>query len=229
MMSVARLGDKYITEQEPWKLKKTDPVRGGTVISICLQIYATLSVITEPFMPTIAAKLSESLGNPDLNWRSLSDEILIPTGTPVSKTGIFFKKLDDSFVDTERAKLAAAQEDSQEQKIPEQKEDTAFDEFQKMDIRVCTILSAEKMKKAKKLLKLEVDTGLDKRTVVSGVAEYYKPEELVGKQALILLNLPPRKIRGVESQGMLLFAEDEKGALHLVNPEGDIRNGSAVN
>ena len=229
MMSIARLGDKYITEQEPWKLKKTDPERGATVISICLQIYATLSVVAEPFMPTVARKLSDSLGGLELKWTHLNGEMLVPEGTPVSRTEILFKKLEDSFVDTEKARLEAAQAAAEDKSPPPAKDFTSFDDFQKMDIRVCTILSAEKVKKAKKLLMLKVDTGLDTRTVVSGVAEYYAPEELVGKQALILLNLPPRKIRGVESQGMLLFAENQEGQLKLVSPQEVVDNGSSVN
>ena len=229
MMNIARLGNKYMTEEEPWKLRKTDPERTATILSLCLHVSAALAISCEPFMPTVSGKLYQSLGLTDEKWTDLSTENLVPEGTTVSKTEILFKKLDASFVEAQREKLAAAQASLEPKSAPEQKEDTSFDDFQKMDIRVCTILTAEKVKKAKKLLKLEVDTGLDKRTVVSGVAEHYQPEDLVGKQALILLNLPPRKIRGVESQGMLLFAEDREGGLHLVNPEDNLDNGSPVN
>jgi methionyl-tRNA synthetase len=228
MMGIARAGNKYLTEQEPWKLQKSDPERVKTIISLCLHVYAAMAVVCEPFMPTVAGTLNDSLSIELPNWTGVKVDTLVPAGTQITVTDPLFPKLDASFIDNERAKLEASQSNQEAKKPMEAKDFTSFDEFQKMDIRVCTILTAEKVKKANKLLQFTVDTGLDTRTIVSGVAEHYEPEELVGKQALILLNLPPRKIRGVESQGMLLFAEDPEGKLCLVNPDAKWDNGSTV-
>ena len=228
MINLARLGNKYLAETEPWKLIKTDRQRVGTILNICLQLSASLSIVSKPFLPEKASKLSDWLGLAETNWLHVGDSDLIKTGSTVQKPELLFEKVEDDTVTAQIEKLEK-KANATSYKAKPAKPDTSFDDFQKMDIRVCTILKAEKVKKADKLLKLIVDVGFEQRTVVSGVAKYYLPEELVGKQALILLNLPPRKLRGIESQGMLLFAEGEEGKLALINPDGEaLPNGAQV-
>lgn len=227
-MNLARIGNKYLADTEPWKLVK-DPenaARVATIMNIALQITANLSIALQPFLPGTAKKLSDFMNFSTNDWNSLGQMDLVPTGHQTEKPTILFPKIEDEMVALEVEKLEATKEI--ESTFNPQKEETSFDEFTKMDIRLGTILSAEKVEKADKLLKLVVDTGLDKRTIVSGIAKHYSPEEVVGKTVSVLMNLAPRSIRGVESQGMILMAEDENGDLSFVVPEKDFKPGGEI-
>ena len=225
-MNLARLGNKYLAETEPWKLVKTDPKRVETIMNIALQITANLSIVLQPFLPETAQKLSQFLNFEANSWENAGKSDLLAAGSKTEQPEILFAKIEDSVVETEVAKLNANQ--PVETTFEAQKAETSFDDFMKMDIRLGTILEAEKVEKADKLLKLLVDTGLDKRTVVSGIAEHYSPEEVVGKTVQILMNLAPRKIRGIESQGMILMAENEEGKLSFMVPEKEFGAGGGV-
>lgn len=227
-MNLARIGNKYLADTEPWKLVK-DPEnaeRVATIMNIALQITANLSIALQPFLPGTAKKLSDFMNFSSSDWNSLGKMDLVPTGHQTEKPTILFPKIEDEMVALEVEKLEATKET--ESTFNPQKEETSFDDFTKMDIRLGTILSAEKVEKADKLLKLVVDTGLDKRTIVSGIAKHYSPEEVVGKTVSVLMNLAPRNIRGVESQGMILMAEDENGDLSFVVPEKDFKAGGEI-
>lgn len=223
-MNVARIGNKFLAETEPWKLIKTDENRVKTIMNLALQITANLSIVLQPFLPETAEKLSQFLHFKTKNWSDAGHMELLPSGHLTEKPSILFPKIEDELVEIEVAKL----KQPMAQQWEAQKEPVEFDDFAKMDIRLGTILSAEKVEKADKLLKLVVDTGLDQRTVVSGIAEHYKPEEIVGKTVQILLNLAPRKIRGIESQGMILMAENENGELSFMIPEKGFEKGGGV-
>lgn len=225
-MNLARLGNKYLADTEPWKLIKTDEKRVETIMNIALQITANLSIVLQPFLPNTAEKLSEFLDFKTTEWDNAGSSELILKGHKTEKPTILFQKIEDDLVAKEVAKL----EESKVVDIShdEQKEEVSFEDFTKMDIRTGEILEAEKVKKANKLLKLVVDTGLDRRTIVSGIAEHYSPEDIIGKKVSVLMNLAPRKIRGIESQGMILMAENEKGELSFVVPEKDFISGSGI-
>ncbi len=225
-MNLARLGNKYLADTEPWKLIKTDEKRVETIMNIALQITANLSIVLQPFLPDTAKKIAQFLSFVSKNWEDAGHTELIPAGHKTNKPSILFQKIEDEMVEKELQKL----ENSKvvESTFEPQKETVEFDDFMKMDIRTGIILEAEKVKKAKKLLQLIVDTGLDKRTIVSGIAEHYSPEEIIGKKVSVLMNLAPRKIRGVESQGMILMAENEKGELSFVVPEKEFSAGCEV-
>ena len=228
-MKLARLGNEYLAETEPWKMVK-DPAnteRVATIMNIALQITANLSIVLQPFLPATATKLSEFLDFQTSDWSQAGNSSLISEGHMTNKPSILFPKIEDEMVELEIAKLEATK--TMETTFEPQKDETSFDEFTKMDIRLGTILEAEKVKKADKLLKLLVDTGLDKRTIISGIAKHYSPEELIGKQVTVLMNLPPRTIRGVESQGMILLAENENGELSFVASEKEFGAGSGIN
>ncbi len=225
-MNLARLGNKYLADQEPWKLIKTDPERVKTVMNIALQITANLSIVLQPFLPATAKKLSGFLNFNSADWNSAGISDLLPAGSMTNAPEILFQKIEDTLVEDEVSKLKNA--NTVESNFDPQKEAIAFDDFVKMDIRLGTILEAEKVEKADKLLKLTVDTGIDKRTIVSGIAEHYSPEEIVGRTVQVLLNLEPRKIRGIESQGMVLMAEDEEGKLSFMVPEKGFGAGGGV-
>lgn len=236
MMKIARLGDKYLSDREPWHLVKTDKAVAGHVLNIGLNIAAVLAAASAPFMPETSSKIFTMLGISPLQWTDLEGFAFVQAGQELENIPHLFKKIDPKMVESEIEKLhaSAAQNDTEQgaavlPEVPEFKAETSFDDFQKMDIRVGTILEAGRVPKADRLLQFKVDTGRDQRTIVSGVAEFFTPEDLVGKQVLVLANLKPRKIRGVVSQGMILFAEDAAGTLHLVNPEYLIQNGSSVN
>lgn len=225
-MNLARLGNKYLADTEPWKLVKTDSIRVETIMNIALQITANLSIVLQPFLPGTAIKLGEFLDFSASDWSKGGKMGHLPEGHLTNKPSILFPKIEDDYVETQIAKLEASK--TVEITFDPQKEETNFDDFMKMDIRVGTILEAEKVKKADKLLKLLVDTGLDKRTIVSGIAKHYSPEEVIGKKVTVLMNLAPRKIRGVESQGMILMAENSEGELSFVSPEKDSEAGSEI-
>jgi methionyl-tRNA synthetase len=230
VMNLARLGNKYLAENEPWKLVKTDPKRVETIMHVALQITANLSLLLEPFLPSTAKKLRTCL-NIDLPaWSETGKANVLNSGDLVQTPEILFPKIEDSLVEAEIAFLKLSQQNSvvEEKAVAPQKPNVSFDDFSKLDIRLGTILEAEKVPKADKLLKLIVDTGIDIRTIVSGIAEHYSPEEIIGKTVSVLLNLEPRKIRGVESQGMILMAENEKGELSFMFPEKNFTAGGEI-
>ena len=234
-MNLARLGNKYLADQEPWKLIKTDPVRVETIMNIALQITANLSIVLQPFLPGTASKLSDFLNFSTTDWNEAGHSSLIKAGHSTNTPTILFPKIEDEMVEQEVAKLLATKEqNNQESKVNEkvsfdpQKTTATFDDFQKMDIRLGTILEAEKVKKADKLLKLLVDTGIDKRVIVSGIAEHYSPEEIIGKTVTVLMNLAPRTIKGIESQGMILMAENANGELSFMSPEKAFEAGCGI-
>ena len=229
-MDLARLGNKYLADEEPWKVIKTNPERVKTVMNICLQITANLTIILEPFLPFSMEKLRGFINLEKLDWSKLGRTDLLPTGHMTNKPELLFEKIEDSTIEIQVQKLLDTKKanEAAEVKATPAKENCTFDEFMKMDIRTGTILEAEKVAKTKKLMKLLVDTGIDQRTVVSGIAEYYKPEEIIGKQVSILVNLEPRKLKGIMSQGMILMAEDADGSLKFVSPETAVNNGSEV-
>ncbi len=225
-MNLARIGNKYLAEQEPWKLIKTDPERVATIMNIALQITANLSIVLQPFLPQTASKLENILAYKSNIWEDAGKINLLAPGHTINNPEILFQKIEDEFVEAEIEKLKKSQ--ASNLKFEPQKMEISFDDFTKIDIRLGTILSAEKVEKADKLLKLLVDTGVDQRTIVSGIAEHYQPEEIVGKTVQVLLNLAPRKIRGIESQGMILMAEDGEGKLSFMVPEKPFEAGGGI-
>ena len=226
MMRIARIGNKYLADNEPWKLVKTDANRVEAIMSVSLEITRQLSIACMPFLPKTAKKLQGFLNINCDKWNDLKDASELTVGSQINKAEILFKKIEDEFVELEVQKLK--EKSQQTSKFPPMKELIDFETFQKMDLRMGKILSAEKVKKADKLLQLSVDTGIDTRTVVSGIAQHYAPEDVVGKTVLILLNLAPRKIRGVESQGMILMAENEEGELSFLETEKEFLQGQSV-
>ncbi len=232
LMNLARLGNKYLADNEPWNLYKTDPKRVQTIMNLSLQICANLAVVMEPFLPFTSKKLSGMLNlNVGLKWNDATRTDLLLTGHQINTAALLFDKIEDASIDAQVQKLADSKKmnETQNKTIEPAKAETSFDDFSKMDIRVGTILEAERVPKTEKLLKLLIDTGIDKRTVVSGIAEYYKPEEIIGQRVSILVNLAPRKIKGIESQGMILMAENTAGELSFVAPTKDTMNdGGAI-
>ncbi len=231
-MNVARIGNKYLADTEAWKVIKSDPKRVETILNIALQITANITIVIEPFMPFSAQKIVDMLGVSRFDWERLGSMDLISAGHKIGEPTLLFEKIEDSVVEAQLEKLAKCKEEilaaEASQNVEPQKEEITFDDFTKMDIRVSTILEAEKVAKTKKLLKLTVDTGIDTRTIVSGIAEHYTPEELVGKQVLVLVNLAPRALKGIESKGMILMAEDVNGKLRLLHPNEATVNGAMV-
>ena len=238
LMNMARLGNKYLADEEPWKLIKTDPERVKTVMYIALQIATALAVASEPFLPFTSEKLKRMLQLGSITWENLKTNAteLLKTGHRIGVAELLFEKIEDAAIEKqlqrlENTKLANKQEAqaNAETEVAPQKELISYDDFAKMDIRIGTILEAEKMPKADKLLILKVDTGIDKRTIVSGIAQSFAPEEIIGKKVTVLVNLAPRKLRGVESQGMILMVENSEGKYTFINPDVDgITNGTEV-
>ena len=229
-MNFARIGNKYLADSEPWKLIKTDTERVKTILNIALQITANIAIAIEPFMPFSAAKILNMLAVEKFGWEQLGAMNLIEAGHTIGEPTLLFEKIEDEVIQKQLDKLEAtkAANAAAEVKAEPQKEECTYDDFQKMDIRVSTILEAEKVAKTKKLLKLTVDTGIDKRTIVSGIAEHFTPEELIGKQVLVLVNLQPRELKGIMSKGMILMAEDATGKLRLLQPSEAVAAGSMV-
>lgn len=234
LMDLARLGNKYLAETEPWKLAKTDMPRVGTILNIALQISANLSVVVEPFLPFTAEKLRAMLAQAPGNWAQAGDSQLLSVGHALGSATLLFEKIEDAVIEAQIKKLNDTKKymDAGATNTPSPvqaaKAEISFDDFQKMDMRVGTVLQAQRVEKSKKLLKLQVDTGIDTRTVMSGIAEHFSPEEITGKQVTILVNLAPRKIMGVESQGMILMAADVDGKLRLLQPNEKVGAGAAV-
>ena len=229
-MNFARIGNKYLADSEPWKLIKTDAERVKTILNIALQITANIAVAIEPFMPFSAAKILNMLACEKFGWERLGAMDLLAEGHQIGEPTLLFEKIEDDVIQKQLDRLAEIKKQNMaaEVKAEPQKAECTFDDFQKMDIRVSTILEVEKLPKTKKLLKLTIDTGIDKRTIVSGIAEHFTPEELIGQQVLVLVNLAPRDFKGITSQGMILMAEDATGALRLVQPNEKTNNGAMV-
>ena len=238
LMNIARLGNKYLADEEPWKLIKTDAERVKTVMYVALQVATALAITSEPFLPFTSEKLKNILQLGTTAWEQVKQNptALLPTGHKIGVATLLFEKIEDAAIakqlerleNTKQANRQEAQA-AAEVTVAPQKELISYDDFAKMDIRIGTILSAEKMPKADKLLILKVDTGIDQRTIVSGIAQSFNPEEIIGKQVTVLANLAPRKLRGVESQGMILMVENTEGKYRFIAPDGEeIANGAEV-
>lgn len=230
LMNLARLGNKYLTENEPWKTIKTDPERTATVLNISLQICANLAILSEPFLPFTAEKLRGMLNQDKAFWYEAGNSELLEEGKQINPAQLLFEQIDDKQIEAQLEKLQQTKKANElaSTTVEPQKANIEYDDFAKMDIRVGTILAVEKVAKTKKLLKLTIDTGIDQRTIVSGIAEYYSPEEIIGKQVSVLVNLAPKALKGIESQGMILMAENLDGSLSFISPEKPIRNGGTI-
>lgn len=229
-MNLARIGNKYLADSEPWKLQKTDPERVKTILNISLQLAANLAIAFEPFLPFSSKKLRGMLNMPDFNWDDLGSTSLIKEGHQLEKPELLFEKIEDEAIEAQVAKLHAIKKanEAREVKPEPQKAFCDFENFEKLDIRVGTVEECVKVEKSDKLLKLTVNDGNGKRTIVSGIAKHYSPEEMKGKQVCFIANLPPRKLRGIESQGMILCSENTDGTLGFVTVDRKAENGSCV-
>lgn len=223
-MNLARAGNKYLADEEPWKLAKTDPERVKTIMNVALQIAGACSVILDPFIPNSCGKLRSALGISQANWADIRSDV-VQAGSTIEKLGILFTKIEQEVIDEQIAKLGP---DKEESNVTPAKDNIQFEDFQSLDLRVAKILEAERVPKTDKLMKLTVDTGIDTRTVISGIAEHYAPEDIIGQNVVMVVNLAPKKIRGVESQGMVLMAENEAGELAFVAPSKDLSPGDIV-
>ncbi len=234
LMNLARLGNKYLADEEPWKVIKEDAARVQTQMYVALQIAAALAVLSEPFLPFTAAKLKNMLAVSEgsLSWNDITlKENLLVAGSKIGQAELLFAKIEDEEIQKQVERLEATKtaNKAENKKAEPQKELITYEDFSKMDMRTGTILEAEKMPKANKLLVLKVDTGIDVRTIVSGIAESFTPEEVVGKRVTVLVNLAPRNLRGVESQGMILMTQNAEGKLVFVNPDTDgVGNGEVI-
>ncbi|MCP9749140.1 methionine--tRNA ligase [Lacihabitans sp. CS3-21] len=237
MMEIARLGNKYLAETEPWKAIKEDPERVKTIMNIAMQITATLAIVAEPFLPFTSQKLYDqlklsgwNLNGPKHEWIDAGNADLVPVGLEIGSGALLFEKIEDETIDKQVQKLLDAKRmnELEGKTVAPLKENIQFDDFAKLDIRIGTILEAEAVKKSKKLLKFLIDDGLEKRTILSGIAEHFSPEEMVGRQVTFIANLAPRMMMGIESQGMILMAEDKDGSLALLQPHKEVWNGAGV-
>ncbi|MDP1815965.1 MAG: methionine--tRNA ligase [Leadbetterella sp.] len=237
MMEIARLGNKYLAETEPWKAIKEDPERVKTIMNIAMQITATLAIVAEPFLPFTSQKLYDqlklsgwNLNGPKHEWIDAGNADLVPVGLEIGSGALLFEKIEDETIDKQVQKLLDAKRmnELEGKTVAPLKENIQFDDFAKLDIRIGTILEAEAVKKSKKLLKFLIDDGIEKRTILSGIAEHFSPEEMVGRQVTFIANLAPRMMMGIESQGMILMAEDKDGSLALLQPHKEVWNGAGV-
>ena len=230
VMDMARLGNKYLADTEPWKVIKTDVERTGTILNIGLQIAASLAIVCEPFLPFTAAKLSKGLNLSDLSWKDAGASDLLATGSPIEALGLLFEKIEDATVQAQIQKLQDAKKQNElaGKEVTAIKAVTQFDDFAKMDIRIGTIVAAEKVAKSKKLLKLTINDGIQERTILSGIAEHFSAEDVVGKQVTFLANLAPRPMMGMVSEGMVLMAEDKDGSLAFIQPSKQVWSGATV-
>ena len=228
-MNLARLGNKYLADTEPWKVIKTDEGRVKTILNICLQISANLSTLMEPFMPFSSQKLREFMNIDVIDWAKMGDGVIL-AGHELGEAGLLFEKIEDATIQAQIDKLLATKKANEmaSVKAAPAKENIQYEDFMKMDIRVGKIIAAEKVAKTKKLMKLTVDTGIDERTIVSGIAEHYTPEEVIGRQVSVLVNLEPKPLKGIVSQGMILMAENADGTLSFVSPDKEVKPGSEV-
>ena len=229
-MNLARIGNKYLAETEPWKLAKTDMERTATILHIGLQIAANLAIAFEPFLPFSSAKLRTMLNMPDFSWNQLGKIDLLATGAVLGEATLLFEKIEDDVIEGQIQKLQDTKKVNEENEWKPNaiKEETTFDDFCKMDIRVGTVLDCQKVPKSDKLLQFKIDDGMGGRTIVSGIAQSYSPEELIGKQVCFIANFPTRKLKGVESQGMILSAVDKDGKLTVISPSRAVTNGAEV-
>lgn len=229
-MNLARIGNKYLADSEPWKLQKTDPKRVETILNLSLQLVANLAIAFEPFLPFSSKKLRHMLNMEEFDWNDLGSTTLIAAGHKINKPELLFEKIDDAPIQAQVDKLLAtkAANEAAGRKAEPQKADMPFENFEKMDLRVGTVKECVKVEKSDKLLRFVIDDGLETRTIVSGIAKFYKPEELVGKQVCFIANLPPRKLRGIESQGMIISAENPDGTLSLLTPDRKCADGACV-
>lgn len=229
-MNIARLGNKYLQETEPWKLAKTDMARVETILNVALQICANIAIAFEPFLPFMSAKLSKMLGLEKLDWNTLGASDILAAGAEIAPAELLFEKIEDDAIQAQIDRLEKTKEDNKINSwtpAPQQP-DVDFDTFMKLDIRVGTVLECQKVPKADKLLQFLIDDGMEKRTIVSGIAKYYAPEDLVGKQVCFVSNFAPRKLKGVLSQGMILSAENADGSLVVCGPTGPVAPGAQV-
>ena len=229
-MDLARLGNKYLADTEPWKLIKTDAERVKTILNISLQITANLTLLMDPFLPFTMEKLRGFLQFKETSWELIGSPDLLAPGHLLAKASLLFEKIEDEQIQAQLDKLMKTKEENEEPAaVSPQKEEITFDDFTHMDLRTGTILEAAKVPKTKKLIKMQVDLGFETRTIVSGIAEYYEPDSLPGKKVCVLANLAPRKIKGIESLGMILLSENPDGSLHFVEPSAAAINGSEIN
>lgn len=232
MMELARMGNKYLADTEPWKLIKTDEERVKTILNIALQLVANLSIVAEPFIPFSSEKLRNFLNIEKHDWSKAGNDELLAAGHQLEKAQLLFEKIEDATIQAQVDKLEATKKqnemENKEIEVSPMKDEIVFDDFMKMDFRIGTILEAKKVEKSNKLLQFLVDTGVDKRTILSGIAKHYNPDELIGQQVMIVANLAPRKMMGVESHGMILMAEDAEGNLRLMQPNDKVNPGSTV-
>jgi methionyl-tRNA synthetase len=231
LMNLARLGNKYLADEEPWKVIKVDEERVKTVMYVSLQIAAALSVLSEPFLPFTSTKLKNILNSDSNSWNDVSGTSdLLHANHEIGAAELLFSKIEDKDIQVQLDRLEATKQANEQEKktVEPQKETIGFDDFTKLDIRIGTILEAEKVPKTKKLLKLKVDVGIDTRTIVSGIAESFKPEDIIGQRVSVLVNLAPRTLRGVESQGMILMTDTKDGKLAFIEPEREVKNGESV-
>ncbi len=230
-MSLARIGNKYLADTEPWKVAKTDMQRVETILNIALQITANLGIVFEPFLPFSAKKIRTFVNMENLTWNQLGQMNLLPAGHQLNQPELLFAKIEDETIEKQIQKLLDTKkinEGTPEIKVAPQKENIAFDDFTKLDLRVGTVLECTKVAKADKLLQFLIDDGMNQRTIVSGIAAWYKPEELTGKQVCFIANLAPRKLKGIESQGMILSVENADGSLSLIQPSKEVNPGSQI-
>ncbi|MFR0677634.1 methionine--tRNA ligase [Dysgonomonas mossii] len=230
-MNLARIGNKYLADTEPWKVVKTDMARVETILNISLQITANLAIAFEPFLPFSVKKIRRFINVDNLTWDQLGRIDLLPVGHPLNESELLFSKIEDETIEKQIQKLLdtkKANEQAVEVKVAPQKPNVAFDDFSKLDLRVGKVLECVKVPKADKLLQFLIDDGMGKRTIISGIAAWYKPEELVGKQVCFIANLEPRKLKGIESQGMILSVEDGGGNLSLITPSKDVEPGCQI-
>tara|TARA_B100000795_G_scaffold155804_1_gene116891 strand:- start:2617 stop:4671 length:2055 start_codon:yes stop_codon:yes gene_type:complete len=232
LMNLARLGNKYLADEEPWKVIKLDEERVQTIMYVALQISAALAILAEPFLPFTSRKLKTILNlNANVDWEKVAESaVLLPATHQINKAELLFSKIEDTEITLQVEKLQATKvaNEQENKEVTAQKETVEFEDFTKLDIRIGTILTAEKVAKTKKLLQLKVAVGIDTRTIVSGIAESFSPEEIIGQQVAVLVNLAPRKIRGVESQGMILMTDTPDGKLAFMQPEKEVKNGQEV-
>tara|TARA_Y100001970_G_scaffold117473_1_gene146061 strand:- start:2098 stop:4110 length:2013 start_codon:yes stop_codon:yes gene_type:complete len=224
VIDVARLGNKYLTDTEPWKIFNENPERVKDIIHNSVQIVANISILCEPFIPFTSKKIKELLNISDINWSDVSSSV-VNAGHEISGKAHIFSKIEDKAIEDQIKKLKLNDEND---KIMPQKNIIEFDDFTKVDLRVGTVIEAENIPKSDKLLKLKVDTGLDQRTILSGISKYYSPNDILNKKVMVLINLKPRKMMGYESEGMLLLADDGDGNLSLMQPDSDISDGAVV-
>ena len=229
-MNLARIGNKYLADSEPWKVFKTDPKRVETILNLSLQLVANLAIAFEPFLPFSSEKLRNMINMPDLKWDNLGQTDLLAAGHELNKPELLFEKIEDEVVEAQIKKLEETKKanEAANYKAAPIRADVDIEQFSKMDLRVGTVLECEKVPKADKLLRFLIDDGLEKRQILSGIAKYYKPEDLLGKQVVFIANLPARKLRGLDSQGMILSAVNNDGSLSVITVDRPVKPGSEV-